>query len=85
LRTAELLRQALLVEKRLRERAAESVDGRHPDVALGTSACGQTPIVNVDANRSVAGGVPERARERAARLAVEDTVGINVSVWFHSK
>ena len=85
LRIAELLRQALLVEKRLRERAAEAVDGRYLDVALGTSACGQTPIANADANKSVEEGVPERARERVARLAVEDAVGINVSAWFHSK
>jgi hypothetical protein len=79
---AELLRQALLVQKRLRERAAEAVDGRYPNVALRTSACGQTTIVNVDANEGVAERVPERARERAARLAVENAVGINVSVRF---
>jgi len=46
----------------------------------GTSACGQTAIANADANKTVAEGVPGRARERAARLAVEDAVGVNVSV-----
>jgi len=82
---AELLRQALLVEKRLRERAAEAVDGRYPDVALGTSACRQTTIVNVYSDKSVTQRIPERARERSARLAVQDAVDINVSVWFRRK
>ena len=50
--------------------------------ALGTSACGQTTMVNVYANVGVAEGAPERARERAARLAVEGAFGVNVSVRF---
>ena len=35
-------------------------------------------------DESVTQRVPERARERAARLAVENAVGINVSVRFRS-